>query len=415
MCRFPWIGLWFALQTIGCIGERVVTTETQQLSGLTVHVRLEASLAAAGQALNWAPGAVPGATVIVQRVDGTEPAPPDTATADSAGNARFSNLPVAKYTVRVARDFTVDEQTRAKSVLGGVYALEGLTAATVDIASGIALDVEARGLDRGTLVISEIFPTALMIGRGQYWYWGNYVEIYNNSDAVVPLAGKLFLQAFHAGIETPNFPCQLYAALTADPAGLWAQLIYQFPDSAEPVQPGRAVVVATDAIDHRQFGQGIGFFDLSHAEYEFRGSEDVDNPVAKDMLDIGPRVIPFGHGWLGGASLRGVVALAQPLSIDTLPTKLSPALGTNYLRIPKGALLDVLQWNTPYQTTYPNCPPSVASEIDAGEPRLISAEDSVSMHRRVRYTLPDGRAVLQRSRNSAADFLAAPGTPGKVP
>jgi hypothetical protein len=415
MHRLRWFSpLLGALLAVGCIGERVVTTETQQLSGLTVHVRLEASLAVAGQALNWAPGAVPGATVIVQRVDGTEPAPPDTATADSAGNARFSNLPVAKYTVRVARDFTVDEQTRAKSVLGGVYALEGFTAASVDVSSGTTLDLEARGLDRGTLVISEIFPTWLRIGRGQYWNWGNYVEIYNNADTVVTLAGKLFFQAFTAQTDGPNYPCQLYAALTADPAGLWAELIYRFPNSAEPLQPGRAVVVATDAIDHRQFGQGIGFFDLSHAEYEFRGSEDVDNPVAKDMLDIGPRVIPFGHGWFG-ASLRNVVALAQPLSIDTLPTTFDPVLGINWVRIPKGALLDVLQWNTTYQTTYPKCPSSVASEIDAGEPRLIYPEDSVSMHRRVRYTLPGGRAVLQRSRNSAADFLAAPGTPGKVP
>jgi hypothetical protein len=410
------LGSLFALMIAGCVGERIVTTEMQQQAGLIVRANLESRLAAAGQALNWAPCVVPGAVVIVQRVPdaGSDQTSSDTVIADSAGIARLSDRPFAQYTIRVTRELTQAEQTRAKSALGGVYALEALRTTAIDVSSGASVDLEVRGVERGTLVISEIYPTAVALAPGQYWYWASYVEIYNNSDAAITLAGKLFFDAFYSGSDSPLNPCSRFAAFKADPAGLWAQLIYRFPDNAEPVQPGESVVVATDAIDHRQFGNGIGFPDLSHAQYEFRGSADVDNPTAKDMIDVGPRVIPFGHGWFGAAN-RKVVALASPLDIGTLPTMLNPDLVFPYALIPKAALIDVFQYNTTYQGTYPPCPSSVDPDIDAGEPRLIYPEDTISMHRKVRFTLPDGRPVLQKSRNSAADWFAAPGTPGKVP
>jgi hypothetical protein len=266
------------------------------------------------------------------------------------------------------------------------------------------------------LVFSELYPTAVKLSPSGYWQWGSYFELYNNSDSRVDLANLLFVDAVVIGVDSPNFPCSNYVDIQRDPSGVWADFVYRFPKDVAPLVPGERIVVATDAIDHRQFGTGIGFHDLSDAQYEFRGSSDTDNPLARDVVSVGPRVEPFGHGWFGFA-LRNLIALAAPLDLDTLPHQSHPAYaaGTPLVRIPTAALIDVLQWNTTLDHDYPYCPPSVVSEIDAGEPRIINAEDTLSMHRRIRYTLPDGRPVLQKSRNSAADWIVAPGTPHQIP
>lgn len=417
MRRIGLLGPLAAIVSAACAGERVVTAPPTQ-SGLVVHVTPEQRLAAAAASLSWPPGTIPGAIVVVQAIASSAGASvPDTARVDSVGVARFANLPSGRYSVRVTRDLTEDERARAASALDGAYALEGFGTVTVEAPKPATLDLQARGVQRGSLVISEIYPTAVRIGpSGEYWTFGNYVEIFNNTDTIIALAGKLFFEAFTASSDSPTYPCSMFANLMDDPSGLWASLIYKFPDAAPPLPPGRSAIVATDAIDHRQFGKGIGFFDLSSADFEFRGSSDADNPAALDMISVGTRDVPFGHGWFG-AQLRNVVALSMPLRIDSLPSKFDPnyAGGSNWVQMPTGAILDVLQWRTTYETTYPPCRSSVYSDIDAGETRVISPEDSIAMHRRVRYRLPDGRPVLQKSRNSAADFMAAPGTPGVVP
>lgn len=398
---------------VACQGERTITP-LERPAGIAVVVSVAPGLSQAAQLLDWANLAVPNATVIVRTADPDAEAIIDSATTDDGGTTTFATLPAGEYTIQVSRDLSQEERTRASTALGDVYALEGAATAVFDQFGGGLISVSARGVTKGTLVFSEIFPTAVFLPVHGQWLWGSFFELYNNSDAPVELAGKLFVDAHQAGTDNPNFPCSTNAALNRDPEGLWADYIYRFPDDATPLAPGGKVVVATDAIDHRQFGEGGGFHDLSAAEYEFRGSSDTDNPTAKDVVSLA-RVHPFGHGWVGFA-LRNVIAIAESLSLDTLPRQTSETgSGIVFLRIPAAALIDVLQWQTTFQGDYPYCPSAVLSEIDASEPRIIDSEGTLSMHRRVRNTRPDGRPVLQKSRNSAADWIAGPGTPHQVP
>ena len=61
------------------------------------------------------------------------------------------------------------------------------------------------------------------------------------------------------------------------------------------------------------------------------------------------------------------------------------------------------------------CPSAIAGNIDAADAVLLTVQDTLGIHRKVSRTLPNGRVVYQRSRNSASDWIAGPGTPGKVP
>lgn len=404
----------------GCVGERNVIAPPAP-PGLVVHAWPEPAFAQAAQMLQWRPNAVPGALVVAEKVGDTpgQLTPIDSVFTDSAGDARFAALPSDRYAFRISRDLTAAEQQRAASALGGTYGLEGFTTATLSATGGASVSAELRGLSRGSLLISEIYTGVTRPSPGALlYYYAKYLRVYNNSDTTIALAGKLFIDAMPGWNDYPTFGCAQAAEFSADPAGLWAQFVYKFPDNADALLPGKAVVVATDAINHRQFGSGSGFFDLSGAPYEFRGASDVDNPAAKDMVSVGPRDggTGGGHGWIG-YNIREVVALVMPLAVDSLPYKSNPLWdqGVGFVRIPTAALLDVVQWTSTFQSAYPACPAAVYSDINAGEARVLAADDSLAMHRRVRFILPDGRAVLQQSRNSAADFYAAPGTPFAQP
>ena len=415
--------LYATVALLGCEGRRTVTGTAAPI-GLTVRVHVVAALAPAAQALGWSAAAVPGATVVAEYAsDNPGQASFDTVVTDAAGVSRFGGLLAGSYSLQVSRPLTPDEQTRAGSTLGSVYALAGAATIALSPSAGDTIDVELSGVGAGSLAFSEIFQSEpLLSSIGEVYMWGAYLKIYNNADTTIQLAGKLFISAVPENeiIAGGPFTCSSFAAIENDPAGLWAEFIFRFPDTAQPLAPGKGALIATDAIDHTQIKNAAGFFDLSRADFEFKGDQDAHNPLAQGMLDIGPRRFDGGHGWVSNGSSQ-VLALAESLDLTLLASHFDPVFGggQTLLRIPTEALLDVVQWTpifppSPFLGT--PCPSSVVTSIDAAEARsVVTFYDTLTMHRRVSRTLSTGRVILQQSHNSAADWYAAPGTPYKVP
>ncbi|MGI8499141.1 MAG: hypothetical protein ACR2OG_16345 [Gemmatimonadaceae bacterium] len=276
--------------------------------------------------------------------------------------------------------------------------------------------LELAGTESGSLLISEIYRDDPPLPNGTFYVFDHYLKIYNNSDTTIALAGKIFFDAFPGWYDArPGNDCATWAPYMDDPAGVWADYMYRFPPNSPPLEAGQAVVLASDAIDHRQVNTGPGYFDLSRAQYEFVGGADVRNPLALQMISVGLRDggQPLGHGWTS-YSLREVIGLAEPLNVDTLPKKNDPPFATGLARIPVGALLDVVTYKSDFRAPAPECPVSVVPAIDAAE-AVIGEVDVRSLHRRVLFTTPQGHALLLRSRNSAADFEVAPASPFSVP
>lgn len=177
----------------------------------------------------------------------------------------------------------------------------------------------------------------------------------------------------------------------------------------------QSAVLATDAIDHRVITPLA--FDLSRSDFEFRGGADVDNPAVPDMLSVGPRDggMVTGHG-LSFYTSEPVLALAEALDVGTLPL-VTAAVGGEWVRIPRDAILDVVTWTPARVPTAPSCGAPVHASLDGQQARLITdwSVDLRSIARRQVTTLPDGRAILLRTRSSANDFIAAQPSPGTVP
>ncbi len=385
-----------------------------QKADLTLTVQVDAADVAVSEALGWAERAVPGAEVTLSRIRSTEEL---TGVTDDAGQVMFQRLLPGDYRASAVRLLTEAERGQLVPPDEDVNALGGGTVFTVEAPETEASLELAAGRPR-SLVISEWSFVAGMSSPGTWYSFGGFLELYNNTDTTIYLDGKLIGAGLRAAWDYSGWPCSVAESWRNDADGVWVLFLFQFPGAGRQhaLLAGQTVVIATDAIDHGQYAQGMP--DLSDADFEFIGSSDVDNPRAPNLVSVGPRQCCLGHG-LFYQSLDDIAILADPVDLQALPRDFTPA-GGEIWRIPADRVLDVATWRTRAQTRNPPCPRMVHERFDRQEARIIDPCRSYpceppSGQRRVLFVQPDGRKVLQHTLTSARDFFAGRQTPGTLP
>ena len=388
-----------------------------QRATLTVRVTTAAPDTAIVRALGWTAAALPGAQVILRRGGSSLI---DTALADAGGVAVFSGILPGQYTVSALRLLSGGERNGLDPADQDVNAFGGGADLTVTAPTTSSTMVAAAGR-RGSLVISEIWPAKPFQPSGSIYYFGDFIELYNNSDTTVRLAGKLFLQAMGGWYDNPQFPCAEYDPFAGDSLGLWARYVWRFPPNTRALGPGETAVIATDALDHTALAQGV--FDLSFSDAEFRGGSDADNPSVPDMLSVGPN---DGNNWTQGhgyylIQVREVIAIADDVDLTALPrmTYATSTTSNDYIRIPASQVLDVLFSHVTglIPPAYPPCRVAVHPSLDRQMLNILPSLDPEDrgVARPVIYTQPDGQKVLLRTRSSARDFVLAAPSPFSIP
>jgi hypothetical protein len=380
-----------------------------QRADLVVTARIDSADAAVAAALGFPGGAVPGAEVTIRRAGTTTELK---ATADAQGRVTFERLLPGAYSISAVRVLTPQERSRLSGDLDGVNALGG----------GRGLDVAVPRTDGavsltagrpGSLVISELwFGSA--VGGGFIGYTnGFYIEVYNNGTTVQFLDGKTVARGAAFGHDYEINPCGETERFRDDPEGVWVWWSYRFPGggSEYPLQPGHAIVIASEAIDHRMLAPGQ--FDLSRADFEFGGPNAADNPHVPNMISIGPRTWS-GIGGFNWYSLNGVALIADHVEMSALPVETTPA-NNIAARIPGAKILDVVSFWALRNSTTPLCARQVHQRFDRQGAQVLPSNSMLAFKRRPLLTMPDGRVVLQRTLTGARDFIAAPPSPGTVP
>jgi hypothetical protein len=193
--------------------------------------------------------------------------------------------------------------------------------------------------------------------------------------------------------------------------------------ASPPLLGGRVapVVVAPHAIDHGAIVAGMP--NLAGADFEFIGSNDVDNPGVPNMIRSGLgewSASVFGHGFITPPD--GALFVALPVTVSELVQDNLPVQDPPHVRIPREKLLDVFTTSeTPALEAaltaqgYPLCEQIVHQNHDRGYASLYDAKALTSMKRRVLARLPDGRILLLRTRTSRVDFETGAPSPGSVP
>jgi hypothetical protein len=336
-------------------------------------------------------------------------------TSTAAGEANFGDIAAKDYIVEVRRWLNAAELARVPAIEGvdGWAAREKLTVASGASTQTVAVPASRRR----SLVISEwAFNTQIIPGVAVYDL-GGFLELYNNADTTVYLDGVVIAEGYNLGNDYPDFTCASHTAFNDDPLGVWTRFFARFPGTGRehPLQPGHTVVVATDAIDHSQVI--LGGLDLSHAEYEFFGFVDVDNPASINLEDIGIKRREHGLNFFG---LDQVVVMSLPLDVPSLVRRPTTTGESEYARIPKDRVLDVMWARSNYTgNAYPECPRVVNAAFDRAGSRARGTDENLegefSLSRKVAITLPGGVKVLQHTRTGFADFIRTPKTPGVVP
>ena len=385
------------------------TTGGVQRASLTISLRPSPAAAPVAAALGWAAGAVPGGTVTITRIGSSTPISKVT---DETGAVVFPDLLPGTYLLSAVRLLNASERSALPAGIDEVDALGGAGSLSLSAPDG-SLDVSMTASQRGSLVISEVWSGEPLVGSTYYDY-GDYFEIYNNSDAAVPLADKIVLAGFPGTFNNPDLSgCTASAPFQRDSLGIWATFIYAFPPSAPHLPAGGAILLATDAIDHTSFTPLV--FDLRTANYEFRGGADADNPSVPDMLSIGPSDGgDLSNRGMSFYSSHPVLAVANAVNLPSQPSMLGG--GRTWVRIPRDALLDVVTWGR-INPSFETCGSPVHASLDAQQARVIDnwTVDLRAITRRAIGSMPDGRAILLRTRSSSNDFVAAQPSPGRVP
>ena len=357
--------------------------------------------------LGWAGGIVVGARVRAQR--GSQVL---SATTDSAGRVTFANILPGDYQVSLLRVLTDAERALLTPDQADVNAFGGGESVTLaPPATDVA--VTARATRRGSLVISEMFPMTWM--GDQNYYFGTYIELYNNADTTIYLDGKLFGRGPFFQVDHPEYdqPCSLTQQWQTDSLGLWSGHVWRLPGTGRqyPLAPGEAAVMATDAVDHSVVDSR--WPDLSSARFEFLGASDVDNPGAGNITTVGTPSSGdlFGHGpWFTGGSFY----IADSVDVATLPMVQPPNYRVAIPRIPREKILDFVYFlNVPsfYEKYgFILCPVPISPVFDTGPAFWYEAARFMSFRR------TSVGSVLLRSGSTVNDFevIDAP-TPGRVP
>ena len=417
--RITWIGASAAfLGAAACGGTTDIITPPPPPpppAGLTVTIVADVDDRATAEHLGWGAG-IPGVDVSIAPSDSSAPARSFRTGPDGAFSV--TDLAPRDYLIETSRWLTPSE----KSLLVpgddavGFVGRAGLRIATDTRTATITTPASRQR----AMVISEwaLNPGATP-GQGESYPYGGFLELHNNSDSTVYLDGMALGRAVSSDYDYPSFPCGQMAQWSDDPAGVWTLAYQVFPGAGRdhPVFPGGTVVIATDAIDHRSLYPGS--VDLSGADFEFAGSNDVDNPSVPNLINTGYDADLGGHGVLA-ISNGDVVFLSRPFLASSVPLTRYPGTSQRlHPRIPRDHLLDVLAVRTNFDSGLPECPRLVHSNFDRDGFRGRGTNEAVeyqhSVERRAAPSQVSGRTLLQHTRDGAADFVRGSRTPGTVP
>jgi len=295
----------------------------------------------------------------------------------------------------------------------------------------------------------------------QYYYAGSdtklganfrdqFIEIHNNSDQTI-YADGLYL-VFLEG-NTNNNPTTYTLSngqydwsktagggSAANTDYVYSNILIKIPGSGSqyPILPGKSIVIAQTAINHKMpfddiNGTGVAIqepditVDLSHADFEtYMGDYntsigkkpfawDIQNIMVPDML-VSYWSIASNDLILNVNSMLGLGILrATDTEVATWKKVASPKAptGTLFLQIPKNFIIDGIDITDKEQ----KAPKDFPADIDASRTFIVNAVGQaegtftgLSVIRKTKEII-NGRVVLQDTNNSANDFVTIKANP----
>lgn len=208
---------------------------------------------------------------------------------ESAEEKTSAQLAYGTYTANVEGEIEVEEEGISKT-----YTLRGyLTNIIVNSAEADAAIDLFLSDPSAKFVFKEIFFTGTETPENKTYNGDKYFIIYNNSMDTLYADGLIIAQSSFLTVTKRD-----YTPNVMDEAFTTSQIV-MIPGSGtdHPVYPGKEIVIANNAIDHREYNTNS--FDLTGADYEIElvGSINVDNPAVPNTTSLAGNLLMHNRGF----------------------------------------------------------------------------------------------------------------------
>lgn len=323
------------------------------------------------------------------------------AEADREGKVLFSSVEPGFYSVTVSHSFTSGSK---------IYYYNGVK--NIGVFNNTADSIKVEGRNSGVFVVKEFYYSGSTTPAGKSYSADQYIEIFNNTNQIQYADGISVLE--HESYGTG----ENYWAYLKDT--IVVKMIWTVPGNGKqfPVLPGKSIVLAQDAINHRDDPNGnpLSPVNLGNADFEFyvfkQPEADTDSPsvpnLIEDLFVFRGNDAVFhvkGGSALAIAKIPGKTDGERKLFINRNLVRKSSATGSNstyFAKIANEYVIDAVEVVLDQaHAIYKRFP----ADLDAGYTYVPSGSFSGKCIRRKIKEISDGRVVYQDTNNSSEDFL----------
>lgn len=366
----------------------------------------------------------------------------DTLTTDANGKISVNNIATGIYDISAtiiipAAQYTAltGEIVNKDVIFNGSSKNKTITATN---ASNIQIDLVSGTV--GAWLLKQIYYAGSNTTTGAT-FRDQFIEIYNNTDTVM-YADSLFVAEL---IGKQNFTGTAYytqangqmdwskslnmpAGIDANNDYVYPRALFMIPGTGKqyPVQPGKSIILAQTAINHKapftgSDGKTITVrdpsltIDLSTADFEAYYApflpkplaSDIDNPSVPNvevLAYFGTDMILDNLGRTAFAVFRGDgITEVKKLPMYNYPTVATPTSSSDkFYQIPNKLIIDAVEIQP--TTAAARVPKKLVASLDAGYTFAPSGSySSQSVIRKTASTV-NGRVILKDTNNSSEDF-----------
>jgi hypothetical protein len=262
----------------------------------------------------------------------------------------------------------------------------------------------------GDLILEEVFFTGTKTPQGAMYFGDQYFKITNNTDQTLYADGMLLIQSSFMTNEKQDYTPNIMASTFS------AGAIIRIPGTGNtyPVQPGESIIIAEDAINHKEFNPSS--INLSQANFQIfkEDSDDIDNPSVPKMVNVFEKMVIHTQGYYAYALARMPQGMTDNTLISqntytytyslTFGGEVYPMDGTA-VKIPNEWITDAVNLSVQDSFQWLVTSPSLdmgwtsVTTFDGDKNRFGKA-----VRRRVIGKTLEGKNILKDTNNSIADF-----------
>ncbi|HBL33187.1 MAG TPA: DUF4876 domain-containing protein [Porphyromonadaceae bacterium] len=265
-------------------------------------------------------------------------------------------------------------------------------------------------IDHTDFLISEIFFTGTQTPEKKQYNGDKYMVIYNNSDEVLYADGLVIGQTDFLTVTKHAYRPDIMAEAVG------VDCLIQIPGTGKeyPVDPGKYLVIADNAIDHREYNpQSI---DLNKADFEWYSTSlggEVDNTDVPNMFNLYDRMVMHNRGFKSFILARIPVENEQYLKdyryhydYDFVFNGITYPMDGDCYKVPNEWVVDAVNLSVESEFQWIVTSPALdmgwtsCGKVDKDPQRY-----GKSVRRKVLATNPDGTQKLQDTNNSSVDFI----------